>query len=151
MLIQTLHIIFQRDLIRLKKEIELYQDQEKMWSIEKSVANSAGNLCLHLVGNLKTFIGAQIGNSDYVRDRKFEFAGKDVPKEELLRSIDETIEVVTTVLGDMSEEDLNKQFPIKVFEEKTSIEFMLIHLTTHLSYHLGQINYHRRLLDRPST
>lgn len=42
---------------------------------------------------------------------------------------------------------LQQEYPILVFESKTSTEFFLIHLSTHLAYHLGQINYHRRLLD----
>ncbi len=150
MLLKTLQDIFRRDLNRLKKEIEQYQDEEMMWTIEKNIANSAGNLCLHLAGNLQTYIGVQLGNTGYIRDRPFEFAGKHVPKEELFKSIAETIEVVTKVLGDLTEEDLNKEFPIKVFEEKTSTEFMLVHVAAHFSYHLGQINYHRRLLDKPN-
>ena len=148
MLLKTLQTIFIRDLSRLKKEIEQYQDEEMMWTIENSIANSAGNLCLHLVGNLKTYIGLHLGSTGYIRDRKFEFAGKNVPKEELLASITKTIEVVTITLDELTEEDLSKEFPIKVFEEKTSTEFMLIHLATHLNYHLGQVNYHRRLLDK---
>ena len=146
--IKTLQSIFERDLNRLKKEIEQYQDQEKMWSIDNSISNSAGNLCLHLVGNLKTFVGVHMGNSDYVRDRKFEFAGKDVPKEELLKSVDEAIEVVNVTLANLTEEDLQRDFPIQVFGGSSTNEFMLIHLATHLAYHLGQVNYHRRLLDR---
>ncbi len=151
MLLHTLQALFERDLNRLKKEIELYQDEERMWAIDKSIANSAGNLCLHLVGNLKAFIGAQLGHTGYIRDRKFEFAGKNVPKEDLLNAIVETIKVVNSAIEGMEEEDLSKEFPVKVFEEKTSIEYMLVHLSTHLSYHLGQVNYHRRLLDRPNS
>ena len=147
MLLKTLQAIFERDLNRLKKEIELYQDEKIMWSIDNSISNSAGNLCLHLAGNLKTFVGVHMGNSDYVRDRKFEFAGKDVPKKELLKSVDETIDVVNFTLSNMTEEDLQRDFPIQVFAERSTNEFMLIHLATHLGYHLGQINYHRRLLD----
>ena len=61
--------------------------------------------------------------------------------------VEDTIEVVNYSLGQMDEIDLQKEYPLLVFEEKTSTEFFLIHLTTHLGYHLGQINYHRRLLD----
>ena len=82
-----------------------------------------------------------------MRDRPAEFALKDIPRENLLIMIDNTIRVVNDTLENVSEQDLQKQYPILVFEEMTSIEYMLIHLATHLTYHLGQVNYHRRLID----
>jgi uncharacterized damage-inducible protein DinB len=147
MLTDTLKTLFSRDLNRLKTEIDSYQDEKKIWCIEKSIANSAGNLCLHLIGNLNSYIGAEIGKTNYVRDRALEFSLKDIPKSELLRKIEETILVVDIALDELTAEDLNAEYPILVFDAKTSTEYFLVHLTTHLNYHLGQINYHRRLLD----
>ena len=147
MLIETLKSLFNRDLNKLKAEIELYQNESEIWHIQKGIANSAGNLCLHLVGNLNTYIGAEFGKTGYIRNRPLEFSLKDVPREELIRKIEETIVVVNNALNNISEEELKKEYPLLVFETKNSTEFMLIHLTTHLAYHLGQINYHRRLLD----
>jgi len=147
MLVQSLKDIFVRDLNALKNEVELYQNEDRLWYIEKRISNSGGNLCLHLVGNLKTFIGLKIGGLAYTRDRPFEFSGKNVPRAELIQSIDETIEVVMKTLDNIKESDLDKEFPLQIFSKKSSIGFMLVHLSTHLKYHLGQINYHRRLLD----
>lgn len=147
MLIETLKSLFNRDLNRLKSEIELYQNESQIWHIQKGIANSAGNLCLHLVGNLNTYIGAEFGKTGYIRNRALEFSLKDIPRAELINKIEETIVVVDNALNNVSEEELKMEFPLLVFETKTSTEFMLIHLTTHLAYHLGQINYHRRLLD----
>lgn len=146
MLLSTLQEIFFRDINRLKSEIELYQNEDDIWRIEKHISNSAGNLCLHLIGNLNAFIGAALGNTNYVRNRALEFSEKGVPRTELLNKIDETILVVNQTLQQLSEDDLKKDFPVLVFEEKTTTEFFLVHLATHLTYHLGQINYHRRLL-----
>jgi uncharacterized damage-inducible protein DinB len=146
MLLSTLQEIFFRDINRLKSEMELYQNEADIWRIEKHISNSAGNLCLHLIGNLNAFIGAALGNTNYVRNRALEFSEKGVPRTELLNKIDETILVVNQTLQQLSEDDLKKDFPILVFEEKTTTEFFLVHLSTHLTYHLGQINYHRRLL-----
>lgn len=140
--------IFNRDLNKLKKEISLYQHEPALWIIEANIANTAGNLCLHLVGNLNTFIGAQLGNSGYVRHRELEFSLRDVPREELLQKIEDTINVVDKTLDGLSEEKLADEYPIVVFDGKTTIAYMLLHLATHLGYHLGQINYHRRLLDK---
>jgi len=147
MLIETLKVLFNRDLNKLKSEIESYKDESRMWKVEKSIANSAGNLCLHLIGNLNTFIGAALGKTNYIRQRELEFSLKDIPKTELIKKIEETIAVVNTALSGLTEEELKNDFPVNIFDKKTSTEYLLIHLTTHLAYHLGQINYHRRLLD----
>jgi uncharacterized damage-inducible protein DinB len=147
MVIETLKSLFERDLNRLKKEIELYQDESNIWKVEKNIANSAGNLCLHLVGNLNTYIGKEIGRTNYVRNREQEFSLKNVPRTELLDKIDETIQMINQSFDKLKESTLQDEYPILVFEEKTSTEYLLIHLTTHLTYHLGQINYHRRLID----
>ncbi|RKS93986.1 uncharacterized protein DUF1572 [Flavobacterium limicola] len=147
MLIESLKILFNRDLNKLKTEIELYQNESDIWKIQKGIANSAGNLCLHLIGNLNIYIGAEFGKTGYIRNRALEFSLKDIPRAELIQKIEETIVVVNNALNIISEEELKMEFPFLVFENKTSTEFMLIHLTTHLAYHLGQINYHRRLLE----
>lgn len=145
--IESLKILFNRDLNQLKTEIESYQNESDIWTIQKGISNSAGNLCLHLVGNLNTYIGAQFGNTGYIRNRPLEFSLKNIPKAELVSKIEATIIIVDNALTNISEEDLKMEFPLLVFKDKTSTEFMLIHLTTHLAYHLGQINYHRRLLQ----
>ena len=150
MLVTTLKAIFSRDLQRLRAEINLYNDENALWLVEKNIANSGGNLCLHLVGNLKTYIGKEIGKIDYVRDRDAEFSSKNVPRSELIKRLDETIAVVDLSLDRLTPEGLAGEYPIRVLEEKTSTEYFLVHLAAHLSYHLGQINYHRRLLDRGS-
>ena len=147
MLIETLKTLFNRDLNQLKTEIDSYQNESDIWKTQKGIANSAGNLCLHLVGNLNTYIGAEFGMTGYIRNRPLEFSLKDIPRAELLSKIEETIVVVDNALNTISEEELKKEYPLLVFENKTSTEFMLVHLTTHLAYHLGQINYHRRLLE----
>jgi hypothetical protein len=147
MLTETLKTLFNRDLNKLKSEIESYQTESNLWRIDQDIANSAGNLCLHLIGNLNTYIGANLGSSSYIRNRELEFSLKDVPKLELIKMIEETIVMVSETLDKISSEQINGEYPMLVFKEKTSIEFFLVHLTTHLAYHLGQINYHRRLLD----
>jgi len=147
MVVHVLQTLFKRDLQRLRNEINLYKSENSLWSIDKNISNSGGNLCLHLIGNLNTYIGKEIGKTGYVRNRDLEFSLKNIPKEELLKKIDLTIEVVDNALRKLTPELLAQEFPVMVFEEKTSTEYLLVHLAMHLSYHLGQINYHRRLLD----
>lgn len=147
MLIETLKALFNRDLNRLRNEIELYKNEENLWKVEKQIANSAGNLCLHLIGNLNTYIGAEVGKTNYIRHRELEFSLKDISKAELIDNIEKTKIIVAISLDKLTVEQLENEYPVLVFENKTSISYLLIHLATHLTYHLGQINYHRRLLE----
>jgi len=50
MIIESLKSLYNRDLNKLKFEIESYKNEESIWKIDKNIWNSAGNLCLHLVG-----------------------------------------------------------------------------------------------------
>lgn len=138
--------IFVRDLNKLKDEINLFEKEEEIWITPGSIKNSPGNLCLHICGNLNHFIGAILGKSGYVREREKEFSFKNVPRNELLVIIDKTNLVVTETLENLDKEDFDKRYPIDVFGSEMNTEFFLIHLTTHLNYHLGQINYLRRIL-----
>jgi uncharacterized damage-inducible protein DinB len=147
MVIETLQKIFKRDLEKLKQEIASYRDESNLWKVDKSIANSSGNLCLHLVGNLNAYIGAEIGKTGYVRDRDLEFSLKNIPQAQLVKMIEDTIVVVEDGLSKLNENDLEREYPLLVFKEKTSTGYFLIHLAVHLDYHLGQVNYHRRLLD----
>ena len=145
MLIETLKSLFNRDLNQLKVEIESYQDESQLWVIDKNISNSGGNLCLHLIGNINTYIGAEIGKTGYIRNRPLEFSLKDIPKSELINKIEQTILVVNKALDSVTEADLETIYPQIVFEKEMTTGFFLVHLATHLAYHLGQINYHRRL------
>lgn len=147
MLTETLKKLFNRDLTRLKEEIEAYRNEANLWRIEQAITNPAGNLCLHLIGNLNTYIGATLGGTGYIRNRELEFSLKDIPKQQLINMIEEITKVISETLEHLTNEQIDGEYPLLVFEEKTSTEFFLVHLTTHLTYHLGQINYHRRLLD----
>lgn len=148
MLIQTLKTLFRRDLEKLKQEIMLYESENNIWIIDRNIANSAGNLCLHLVGNLNTYIGAEIGKSGYIRNRELEFSMKNIPRQELITKIEDTIKIVESSLDMLKELELENEYPLLIFAEKTSIGYLMVHLAVHLGYHLGQVNYHRRLLDK---
>lgn len=147
MITESLKSLYTRDLNKLKEEIEAYQNEDSMWKTDKNVANSGGNLCLHLVGNLNTFIGAELGKSGYIRNRELEFSLKNIPRAELIEKVEKTLNVVVSTLDKLSAEDLEKEYPLEALGYKMTTEYFLIHLFGHLSYHLGQINYHRRLLD----
>lgn len=142
---QSLLEIFERDLFKLAEEINLYADEKDIWKVKEGISNSAGNLCLHLTGNLLHFIGAVLGESGYVRERDKEFSLKNIPRSELLKGIEQTSAVIKSTLGKLSPEDFDKEFPVDKHGQKVTTCFMLLHLSTHFNYHLGQINYHRRI------
>lgn len=144
---KNLSFLFRRELEKLMLEINSYQNESNLWIINKDIKNSGGNLCLHICGNLKTYIGAELGKTGYIRNREMEFSEKNIPKEKLIENIKETIIAVTETLEKLNLEDYDKIYPQNVLGYEMTTGFFLIHLFGHLGYHLGQINYHRRLLD----
>ena len=147
MLKNSLIELFERDLQKLKTEIDLYKDEDNLWVVKEGISNSAGNLCLHLIGNLNHFIGATLGNTGYVRHRDDEFSLKNIPRQDLVMNIENCILIVKSTLLKLTDDDFEKEFPLEKHGTIVSTIDMLLHLFGHLSYHLGQINYHRRLLD----
>ena len=147
MIKETLNELFERDLQKLKTEINLYKDEDNLWVIKEGISNSGGNLCLHLIGNLNHFIGATLGNTGYVRHRDDEFSLKNIPRQDLIINIDNCMLIVSNTFSKLTAADMEKEFPLEKHGTIVSTMQMLLHLFGHLSYHLGQINYHRRLLD----
>jgi hypothetical protein len=142
---QDLKFLYARELDNLHKEISDYTDENKIWTVKGDIKNTAGNLCLHLLGNLNHFIGTQIGNTGFIRNRDEEFAAKNISKEKLLKEIEDTKAMIEKVLGNTDEAAMQKEFPAD-FLGKRSTEFYLNYFFGHFMYHLGQINYHRRLV-----
>jgi len=138
--------IFIRDLDKLKEEINLIHE-ENLWKITNNIKNSAGNLSLHLVGNLNTYIGKNLGKTGFIRDREKEFSEKNINKNELINLIENTKIMVESTLTFINEAELEKLYPENVLGYEMSTQYFLIHLLSHLSYHLGQINYLRRVLE----
>src|SRR5882757_5470479 len=131
MLQQEFIKLFERDLYKLEQEISVYTNEGDLWKIQDGIANSAGNLCLHLVGNMKHFIGKILGNIPYERIREKEFSDKNIPIAILERSMDETLDGVLRTLQNLSDKELNNIYPINVFGKEMTTEWFLIHLYGH--------------------
>jgi uncharacterized damage-inducible protein DinB len=142
---KSLAAVFDKDLKALKKEIELYEKEEDLWKVAEGINNSAGNLCLHILGNLNNYIGAILGNTGYLRNRAAEFTEK-TSKAELLESIESTIKMLYEIINKLDSSSIESKYPEEVFGHEMNTDFFLIHLVGHLNYHLGQVNYHRRIL-----
>jgi uncharacterized damage-inducible protein DinB len=146
-IINSVHELLLRDLNKLRQEINAYTADDKLWIIAGDIKNPAGNLCLHLCGNLQHYIGAVLGQSGYVRNRDAEFSTHGLSKAALLKEIDATLSIVPKTLADLNPALIDHQYPEDVFGKPMTTGHFLIHLAGHLNYHLGQINYHRRLTD----
>jgi uncharacterized damage-inducible protein DinB len=146
MITTVLISLFEKELDTLTEEIKAYEQDEQLWKMADGISNSGGNLCLHLTGNLQHYIGATLGESGYIRNREAEFKLKNIPKLKLLEEIENSKRIVTDTLEQVSKKELDSSYPIQVFDEPMTTEYFLVHLLKHLSYHIGQINYHRRLV-----
>jgi len=144
--ITSIQRVLIRDLNALRREINAYPNQSDLWLAPPGISNSAGSLALHLTGNISHFIGAVIGENGYVRNRDAEFTDTNIESVELERRIDIAIQSVEDGLSEISDLDLEKPYPIMLGEVQLTIGQFLIHLVSHFGYHLGQIDYHRRIV-----
>jgi hypothetical protein len=143
--------LFVRDLRALRRELDAYPDEASVWAVPPGVANSAGTLALHLIGNINHFIGTQLGSTGYVRRRDAEFATRGTTRSALGSMIDVTVGMVEATLPALGEEQWAQPFPIEAGGVQVRTDDFVIHLAVHLGYHLGQVDYHRRLSAAPGT
>ncbi|OLC98101.1 MAG: hypothetical protein AUG10_02840 [Gemmatimonadetes bacterium 13_1_20CM_2_70_10] len=138
--------ILARDLRALRREVEAYADERDLWRQAPGVVNPGGNLALHCAGSLQHFIGGVLGGSGYVRNRDAEFGQREVPRTELLADIDAAIAAVRRGLERVSPQQWEAQYPLPVGGVTLTTGEFMVHLAVHLGYHLGQVDYHRRLV-----
>ena len=138
--------LFDRDCEKLIAELELFESEAALWAVAAGVSNAAGNLALHIVGNLNQYIGVRLGGTDYLRDRSAEFGPCDIPRHELIARVSATKTMLETVLVRLDAAQLEEIYPEEVMGYAMTTRYFLIHLYGHLNYHLGQVNYLRRVL-----
>ncbi|MEL6824081.1 MAG: DinB family protein, partial [Calditrichota bacterium] len=90
--------------------------------------------------------GVMLGGSSYVRNRKHEFTGRNIPRVEILATIDEAISEVPNVIRELEDETMESEYPLELAGVRFNKGDFLLHLLSHLAYHLGQIDYHRRIV-----
>jgi hypothetical protein len=137
-----------RDLCALRRELEAYPEERQIWQPLPGLSNTAGTLALHLAGNLQHFVGARWGGTGYVRDRDAEFARRDVPRAELIAGIEQARMAVATGLGAVGADELDAEYPELIGGCRIRTGDFLVHTAVHLAYHLGQVDYHRRVVTR---
>ncbi|MGE0354344.1 MAG: DinB family protein [Gemmatimonadales bacterium] len=146
MLIDSVRTLILRDLALLRREVEAYPIEGQLWAQPPGIPNAAGTLALHCAGNLRHYVGARLGGTDYLRDRPAEFNRRDVPRKEILAEIDAAAADVGSALERLTEVDLTLDFPEVVGGVRVATGEFLVHLAGHLLYHVGQIDYHRRVV-----
>jgi uncharacterized damage-inducible protein DinB len=142
----ALRFLLVRDLRSLDSQVAAYPDDASLWLTPRGISNSAGTLALHIVGNLRHFFGATLGGTGYVRNRAAEFESRDISRQELRRQREETIEELETTLDALEPQRLGEPYPIPIADRQVRTGEFLAHLAVHLTYHLGQVDYHRRIL-----
>lgn len=147
---EELAALFKRDLSRLIQELEAFDSDSQLWEKTEGVSNSAGNLALHLEGNLREYVGRQLGSISYQRQREQEFSASDVSRTELVRRLGEVRDTVAPVIANLSDQRLKEPFPEQVTGREWTIQQFIFHLLAHLNYHLGQVDYLRRFLTKKS-
>ena len=134
-----------RDVRAVQREIEAYPTEADIWRVAPGVTNTSGTLALHVAGNLQHFLGAVFGQTGYVRNRDAEFARRDVPRTEIVAELRRALSAIDAGLSRLAAADLERDYPLPIAGKTLSTSDVLLHLMTHLAYHLGQIDYHRRL------
>jgi len=142
---QSIAALLQRDLAGFEREIALFPDDEMLWRTMPGMLNSAGNLALHVAGNLQHFVGAVLGGSAYVRDEDGEFSRRSGSKGEIVEQLQKAAVAVRIVVPNLSDEILQRDFPeVLIPNRRIQTLRFLLHLSAHASFHLGQAGYLRR-------
>lgn len=138
--------LMDRDLRTLRRELEAYPDERQIWKEVPGLPNTAGTLALHLAGNLQHYIGARWGGTGYVRDRDAEFARRGVPRAELVAEVERARAAVAAGLAAIDGDALDADYPETIAQLRIRTGEYLLHLSVHLAYHLGQLDFHRRMV-----
>ena len=144
--VAALSAMMLRELRAMRREIEAYPDDASIWAGAPGIENPGGTLALHCAGNLQHYVGAVLGGTGYVRDRPGEFALRALPRLVVLSELDRAAEVVERTLAALPAAVLARPFPETVAGQTVRTDSFLAHLAVHLAYHLGQLDYHRRLV-----
>ncbi len=142
----TVHKLLRRELAAVRRSVEAYADERLMWAERPGLPNTGGNLGLHLAGNLQHYFGTVLGKSGYVRDRDSEFSRRDVPRAEIINELDAAAVAIDAGMRALNAEKLAQPYPEQVGGRTIQTQEFVVHLLSHLAYHLGQLDYHRRVV-----
>ena len=139
--------LYERDIRKLIEEINLFKSEENLWKTQGSIKNSSGNLALHIIGGLNHLVGATLLHTGYVRDRDQEFASKGIARKQLVANLEDLVPMINQALNQLTSEQMDSPYPIFFDKDNATHSYVFTQLLLHLNYHLGQVNYLRRILE----
>ena len=145
-LLEDFKVLYLRDIATLERELDLYPDDASVWIERPGLPNPAGSLVLHLAGSLQHFFGATFGKTGYQRDREAEFTQRHVSRSDLKHELSRARQAVIAAFENLTEDRLTQVFPVQFADAPFSIRLTLLQFLGHLAYHLGQMDYHRRVV-----
>lgn len=140
-----------RELQTFIREIEMFPSDDSVWHTRRGVTNSAGNLALHVCGNLQDFVGRVLGGTAYVRNREQEFSQREGTRASIVAELRTTIGVIQATLPAVTDETMAADFPMPLAGKTLNTAAFLVHLAAHLAFHLGQAGYLRRIITGENT
>jgi hypothetical protein len=81
---RNLSILLLRELATFERELALFPDDQTIWRTAPGMGNPAGNLALHVAGNLQHYVGAVLGGTGYERRREAEFSRRSGTRGDLV-------------------------------------------------------------------
>ncbi len=140
-----------RELQGFIREVEAFPSDDSVWHTRRGVTNSAGNLTLHVCGNLQDFVGRVLGGTSYVRNRELEFSQREGTRASLVAELRTTIGVIESVLPELTDQAMAGDYPMPLGGKTVNTTAFLVHLAAHLAFHLGQAGYLRRVITGDNT
>jgi hypothetical protein len=150
MFLEDLKALYLREIATLERELELYPDDASIWQTLPGLPNSGGTLLLHMAGSLQHFFGATLGGTGYLRNCEAEFSRRNVPCSDIQAELVNAKKGVQAAFANLTEDDLKRVFPVQFADVPFSTQLTLLQFLSHLAYHLGQIDYHRRTVTANS-
>jgi len=144
--VADIRLLFLRELATFRREVELFPDDDTLWRTVPGVTNSAGNLALHIAGNLRHFVGAVLGKTGYVRNRDAEFGTREGSRDMVSKTLAAAEAEVAATFAKLDDAAMAAPFPAPPKGVEVTTQRWLIHLVSHAGFHLGQAGYLRRIL-----
>jgi hypothetical protein len=139
--------LYERDLRKLIEEIMSFKNEGNLWKTYGTIKNSGGNLALHIIGGLNFLIGTTLAHTGYIRNREQEFTDKGIDRKLIVQQLEELIPMMNQTVNALTPEQMESPYPRFFDKENATVSYVITQLLLHLNYHLGQVNYLRRVLE----
>jgi uncharacterized damage-inducible protein DinB len=128
---------------RIVRCLQLLSEKEIWWR-PNTTSNAAGNIVLHVCGNLRQWIISGLCGAPDVRARDQEFSERGpIPRRMLIKQLKTTVQEACEIIDRLSAQTLLQDFSIQGFQVSGLVA--LLHVYEHFAYHAGQITYITKL------